>query len=235
MIITIDGKAATKKSPVAYLLAKKTGFRHISSGLVYRAVGAIAEEVAASNNSIFGSKFREIISQLKFCDEKIEWLGSAIERHHDGKVKRFTEEELTCPKTTERASEVSSNSIVREAVLTLLRNEIKDHDVVADGRDMGTEVFPEADLKFFFESTFEKRASWRHKYEGEKHGETLEQVMIGLKKRDADSFWISAANDATTVRVGEESVHEIADVLFKNYFLPLRFSEIGTPLSNEED
>lgn len=230
MIITIDGQAATKKSPTAYLLAQRLKFKHISSGLVYRAAAVEVVESREKGQNIVGERYRDVISKLRFGSDTLQWLGSAIEKHSDDGVRTYTEKELTNPKVTECASYISLSHIVREEVEKVLKREVRDCDVVTDGRDTGTVLFPDADLKFFFKADFESRVRWRHEYEGTEHGESLGDVRIALKGRDAESFWIQEAPGAIVIDVENMTVNEIANHLAEKYVVPYRLGKIGQPL-----
>jgi len=235
MIITIDGKAATKKSPVAYILSNKLGYKHINSGLVYRALAVEVLERKKNGNPPRLSKMAWIVSDMRFTSDKMEWLGSSIERHAHGdttRVTKYVEQELTSPATTLCASKLSVYPIVREAVEKCLRDQIIESDVVTDGRDMGTVVFPDADVKFFFESDFESRVGWRHKYEGSEYGESKDSVSKALKDRDSDSSWVVPADNANIIDVSKMDVYQIADKLCDCFVTPTKVYRSGIVMTS---
>ena len=230
MIITIDGRAATKKSPVAFLLSNKLGFKHINSGLVYRAVAIEVMKEREQGLTQSGSFMEKTVSKLRFNDYKIAWLGSGIEKVENGDVTHYSEDELMSPSITACSSDISVNARLRAAIRDFLVREAKKTDTVIDGRDMGRKVFPEADIKFFFEATFDSRVAWRHKYEGIEYKEPVEAVELSLKNRDADSFWIKPANDAIIIDVEELDVHNIADNLLHKYVVPYNLKQLRPTL-----
>jgi len=235
MIITIDGKAATKKSPVAYILSNKLGYKHINSGLVYRALAVEVLERKKNCNPPRLSKMALIVSDMRFTSDKIEWLGSSIERHAHGdetRITKYIEQELTSPSTTLCASKLSVYPVVRAAVEECLRTQVRGSDVVTDGRDMGTAVFPEADVKFFFKSDFESRVGWRHKYEGSAYGESKESVAKALNDRDEDSNWVVPADDAHIIDVSKLNVYQLADKLSDCFVTPTNIYRSGIVMTS---
>ena len=141
-IITIDGLAGSGKSSLAKELAKKTGFSFLSSGLIYRALGYIVtqEEIETSSEEAVLSCLDSFKIKL-LNDEKANCL---IEL--DGKEITSM---LFAPEISEASSSVSHHLAVRQRLLEFQLAAFADSNLIAEGRDMGTVVFPNADLKVF--------------------------------------------------------------------------------------
>lgn len=217
MIITIDGQAATKKSPVAYLLANKLGYKHINSGMIYRALAL--ERISKIGKPMKLSRVASISYELSFGEINHKWLGCEVVRNiHDYETVcyKYSIDELYSPEVTAEASNLSRHTKVRDAVVACLKRAVRHTDAVIDGRDTGTIVFPLADVKFFFTAGLDSRASWRHKYEGNKYNESLEQTVEALRRRDIDTPVLPAC-DAHIIKVDKLPVEALAERLAKCY------------------
>ena len=148
-IITIDGPSASGKGSLSRNLAKYLDFNILDSGLLYRIYAFL---FSISNNH---DEVREMINeQISFASDD------------DGiKVLKDTNDitlELRTETTAKTASQISALEITRNNLLDIQRNFYSDRGLVADGRDMGTVVFPEARLKIFLEASAEVRAKRRY-------------------------------------------------------------------------
>ena len=148
-IITIDGPSASGKGSLSRNLAKYLDFNILDSGLLYRIYAFL---FSISNNH---DEVKEMINeQISFASDD------------DGiKVLKDTNDitlELRTETTAKTASQISALEITRNNLLDIQRNFYSDRGLVADGRDMGTVVFPEARLKIFLEASAEVRAKRRY-------------------------------------------------------------------------
>ena len=148
-IITIDGPSASGKGSLSRNLAKYIGFNILDSGLLYR-IYAYLFSINGNHDEI-----KEMINeQISFASDD------------DGiKVLKDTNDitlELRTETTAKTASQISALEITRNNLLDIQRNFYSDRGLVADGRDMGTVVFPEARLKIFLEASAEVRAKRRY-------------------------------------------------------------------------
>ena len=148
-IITIDGPSASGKGSLSRNLAKYLDFNILDSGLLYR-IYAFLFSISDNHDEV-----REMINeQISFASDD------------DGiKVLKDTNDitlELRTEKTAKTASQISALEITRNNLLDIQRNFYSDRGLVADGRDMGTVVFPEARLKIFLEASAEVRAKRRY-------------------------------------------------------------------------
>ena len=148
-IITIDGPSASGKGSLSRNLAKYLDFNILDSGLLYR-IYAFLFSISANHDEV-----KEMINeQISFASDD------------DGiKVLKDTNDitlELRTETTAKTASEISALEITRNNLLDIQRDFYSDRGLVADGRDMGTVVFPEARLKIFLEASAEVRAKRRY-------------------------------------------------------------------------
>ncbi len=180
--IAIDGYSSTGKSTIAKQLAKKLGYVYVDSGAMYRAVtlfamqnGFIDEKDFDVNN--FVAQLFNINISFKFNND----LGFAEVYLNDVNVER----EIRTLKVSSFVSKVSTIPEVRYQLVKQQQQMGKDKGVVMDGRDIGTVVFPQAELKIFMNSSAEKRAKRRY-YELIEIGDEVsyEDVLQNVQERD---------------------------------------------------
>jgi CMP/dCMP kinase len=169
MVIAIDGPAGAGKSSVARALAERLGFTYLDSGAMYRCVALAALEAGADLDD--GTALGELAAGLAIV------LG-------DGRVElggRDVSAAIREPRVTEASSRVSVHPVVREAMIAEQRHLIAAGRYVAEGRDIGTVVSPEAPLKVFLTASSEERARRR----AEQTGEDPAAVLAAQGERDA--------------------------------------------------
>lgn len=149
--IAIDGPAASGKSTTAARVAEDLGYQHLNSGLLYRAITWAAVTGAWPDDGSFADR-------LAGLDIRLERRGSGFRVLVDGVDPG---PDLVSPSIAARVSEVSALPCVRARVLDLLRGVGRDGRVVCDGRDIGTVVFPDAELKIFLVASPEERGRRR--------------------------------------------------------------------------
>ena len=150
-IITIDGPAGAGKSSLAKEIAKRFGYTHLDSGALYRAIG-----VAAKEAGIDLTDERAVVELAKKL--KIELKENRVFLNG----KEITEK-IRAPEAGTLASQVAQHREVREVVVKILRELAQGKEVVIDGRDAGSYIFPEAELKIYLTASPEERAKRRHK------------------------------------------------------------------------
>jgi len=182
LTIAIDGHASTGKSSIAKALATKYGYIYINSGSMYRAVTLFAIEnnlltMTKSNISLFIKKLREISINFKFNDHN---LISEIYLNS-----RNIENEIGSMKVSKLVSEVAAIPEIRKEMVKLQRTIDRDKGVVMDGRDIGSVVFPDADLKLFLTASASIRAKRRFE-EMIKKGLTVsyDDIVYNINNRD---------------------------------------------------
>ena len=205
MIIAIDGPAGAGKSTISKEIAKRLGFTYLDTGAMYRACGLYV--VSMGEDPSDEKKVRYLLANIKieFQDSRIFLNGEDVSL------------KIRTPEIDEAASKISRLKSVREKLTELQRQIAKDKDIVAEGRDMGTVVFPDAEVKIFLDASPEERAR-RRKRQLEESGQIIsfEIILHQIKKRDkADSTRalapLTAAPDAVIIDTTEmkpESVIE---------------------------
>ena len=176
--IAIDGPAGAGKSTMARRVAKDLGFVYVDTGAIYRTVGY------HMNFYGIGPKDTDGITRL-IGDVNIEIQYDAQGVQHMILNGIDVSDEIRTPEMSAIASAISAQKVVREYLLEMQRDLARKHSVIMDGRDIGTVVLPQADVKIFLTAAPEIRA--RRRYDellakGEKV--TYEQVLADLKKRD---------------------------------------------------
>jgi len=180
--IAIDGFSSTGKSTIAKLLAKKYNYIYVDTGAMYRAVSLFAK-----NNQLVGKDFlkkEELISCLanvslsfKFNNE----IGFAEMFLNDKNV----EKEIRTLEISQLVSKVSTISEVRKKLVSEQQLMGVDSGIVMDGRDIGSVVFPNADLKLFMTASADKRATRRYK-ELIERGDNVDfnEILFNVQERD---------------------------------------------------
>lgn len=173
MIIAVDGPAGAGKSTISKLIAKKLNINYIDTGAMYRAVTykCLSEGVDVKNEAA-------VIEVAKRTD--IDFRDNNI--YLDSKV---VNEEIRTREVSANVSDVAKIREVRYLMVDVQREIGTRNDVILDGRDIGSYVFPNADYKFFLVATPEERGRRRYKELCEKGFEgTLEEIIKDIEKRD---------------------------------------------------
>jgi len=193
-VIAIDGPAASGKSSTAQLVADKLGYLHVDSGSLYRAATA-----AALRREKDPARWTE---DLVLDAARPVELRAARTSFYPVLEGRALEEEIRGDEVTRNVSRVAQMQTVREWVNGLVRQSAERRNVVVDGRDMGTVVFPDADLKIFLIADSRERALRRLRQRG--YDAASEQIVSDettrINERDArDSRQTVPAADAVTI------------------------------------
>jgi cytidylate kinase len=177
VIIAIDGPAGVGKSTVAKLLAARLGYLYLDTGALYRALAwkVLQSRVQPTNHEVVAGLLRTTSLHMQFHNGAMQVLV-------DG---RDVTGELRTPEVTGTASIVSAIPAVREWLLPIQRQIGQRGSVVAEGRDIGTKVFPSAQLKFFLDADATVRAERRHReLVAAGHGGAIEATYQDLSGRD---------------------------------------------------
>ena len=172
-IVTLDGPAGAGKSSVSKRLARRLNFRYLDTGALYRAIAYCMEQ-----NGIAPGESERVT----------EYLGSMRVRIDGGEIfvnGRDVTASIRSARVDEIVSAYSALKPVREALLGMQRDQANYGNLIADGRDMGTVVFPNAAVKFFLTAAPEVRAERRYK-ELLKKGEAVlyDEVLAQIRERD---------------------------------------------------
>ena len=176
--VAIDGPAGAGKSTIAKALAKELGFHYVDTGAIYRTLGYFFDLIGIGPRDIDG-----ITKYIDECVIEIEW-------DEDGSQHMFlnetdVSEEIRTPEISKIASAVSAHGLVRDALLDMQRNVAKTHDVIMDGRDIGSVVLPRADVKFFLTASPEVRAQRRfEELQAKGNKDTYAKVLKEVNDRD---------------------------------------------------
>ena len=155
LVVAIDGPAASGKSTTAKELARELGLRHLDSGLLYRCVTLALLDSALDITDAEGIT----ASAVRGLKVAMEWGAGRMELYLSGR--RVVEEALRQPRITSLVSQSARFPEVRAHLLEMQRSAARGPGLVADGRDIGTVVFPRADVKVFLVADAEERARRR--------------------------------------------------------------------------
>lgn len=217
MIIAIDGPAASGKSTVAKRVAQKLGFDYLDTGAMYRALtwNALREKLDISDDETLGALAQR--SKIYF-----DWEGDKLQKRIFVNDRDVTHE-IRSPKVNSAVSIVSKALAVRQEMARAQRNFARGKNVVVEGRDIGTVVFPDAEVKVFLTATPKERAYRRQRELLEKGHRvrlaTLEREILARDKMDSSrlSSPLFKAPDAhlvdTTGREVEEVVREVLELI----------------------
>ena len=212
LIVAIDGPAGSGKSTTAILVAQKLGYLYIDTGAMYRAITFLAIK-----NNLYNEE--EIIKLAENTDLRLDFV--------NGKTKVFVDgneitEDIRMPEINTRVSEVSKIEAVRKILVRKQREMGSgNRGVVMEGRDIGTVVFPDADIKVFMTASLDERARRRKKEYIEKNIDiSLDEVKKNLMNRDEiDSGRkvspLTIAEGAVEVNTSEVSIDEQVNVILK--------------------
>jgi len=150
-LITIDGPAGSGKGTIARILSDRLQLNYLDSGAIYRVIALFL-----NRNHIPDDDEQLITHKIK--DLNIVFLKTKVTLNNDDVT-----EEIRSEKIAKTASHISSLKSVRASILDLQRSYFQPPGLVAEGRDMGTVVFPEANKKFFLTASIEERAARRYK------------------------------------------------------------------------
>ncbi len=194
IIIAIDGPAGSGKSTIAKMVAERLDYTYLDTGAMYRAITYLALK-------------NGIVDDEKAVNKLVDGLDVTL-NFEDGLTHVFVDgEELTehirTPDVNSKVSEIAAMAFVRKELVRMQQSMGKVGNVVAEGRDTTTVVFPDADVKVFLDATVEVRAERRHK-EYLERGVNIEiaEVIENIRKRDR----IDSGREASPLRKAENSI-----------------------------
>lgn len=201
MIIAIDGPAGSGKSTIAHRIADELGFEKLDTGALYRTVA-----LSCKLNGINLDDESAVVNEAARADISFDSTGEATRISVDG---RDVSDEIRTPEVDRIVSKVAAYPGVREAMLPVQRLFARDRDVVAEGRDIGTVVFPDADVKVFLTADPRERARRRVL---QRHSDAdvpaaqieaeVEETLADLERRDK----IDSSRQTAPLRAADDAV-----------------------------
>ena len=182
-IVAIDGPAGAGKSTVARRLADALAYVLVDTGAMYRAVALAAKRAGVewSDGPRLAELAHGLVEKHALSFERDLGLGIRVKLSGED-----ISEAIRTPDMAQGASTVSAHPDVRTVLLELQRMAGRSGGVVLEGRDIGTVVFPDAEVKFFLTASAEVRASRRHaELVAKGQAVTLEETLVDVKRRDA--------------------------------------------------
>ena len=208
--IAIDGPAGAGKSTIAKALAKELGYHYVDTGAIYRTVAYFLDLLGISPKDVDGVE--------RYIDE----LTVAIEYDEEGKQHMLmngmdVSDEIRTQDISQKASLVSAHKVVRDMLLDMQRSVAKKHNVIMDGRDIGTVVLPKATVKIFLTASAEVRAKRRTDEllaKGQKV--SYEQTLKDIQQRDYQDMNrpiapLKQAKDAVLLDTSDLGINEVID------------------------
>jgi len=168
-VVTIDGPAGSGKSTIAKQLSKKLNFVFINSGGIFRCISLY---ILNNNIPLEEDELNTILKKIKVTQKKDKMFLNG----------KDVSDVIYSKEITDIVPKIASLKIIRDFVLESQRQTAKNDNIVVEGRDTGTSVFPNADYKFWLFANIDVRAERRWLQSNKKY--TLEEVKIDLKKRD---------------------------------------------------
>jgi cytidylate kinase len=210
-VIAIDGPSASGKGTVAQIVASKLGFHYLDSGALYRIVA-----FAAQQNNITWSDAIAVTACTKIL--KIDFVNEQVLLNNQDISNEIRTEEIG-----KGASQVAVHAPLRAVLVDMQHSFCKAPGLVADGRDMGSVIFPDAALKIFLTASTETRALRRYKQlQGKNQPANYQNILQDLTERDArDKSRASApllmADDAILLETDNVGILDAVDFILQKY------------------
>ena len=210
--IAIDGPAGAGKSTIAKRLAKELGYYYVDTGAIYRTVAYFMD--------LLGVAPKDVDGVSRYIDE----LNVEIEYDEDGLQHMLMNgidvtDDIRTPDISQKASLISAHAVVRDMLLDMQRDVAKKHNVIMDGRDIGTVVLPRATVKIFLTASAQVRAQRRHLELAAKGSkDSFEKVLADIQLRDHQDSTreiapLKQAKDAILVDTSAMQVDEVVQTI----------------------
>ncbi|HEY7535490.1 MAG TPA: (d)CMP kinase [Thermodesulfobacteriota bacterium] len=178
VIITIDGPSGAGKGTVARAVAKRLGFSYLDTGAMYRAIAFLAQKEGVNIND--EKKVSKMLLNTTISFEKDQKSNLKIFLNREDVT-----EDIRTPEISKLSSDIATKKVVRNYLKGIQRRIARNGNIVADGRDMGTYIFPRADFKFYVNASLSQRARrrWLQLKEGGIKS-SIENVKNEIDRRD---------------------------------------------------
>jgi cytidylate kinase len=210
--IAIDGPAGAGKSTIARRLAKDLGFYYVDTGAIYRTVAYFMDLLGISPKDVDGVEryIDELTVEIEYDEEGVQhMIMNGMDVTNDIRTQDISQ----------KASLVSAHSVVRDVLLDMQRDVAKKHNVIMDGRDIGTVVLPKANVKIFLTADPEVRAKRRYDEliaKGQKAN--LPQILKEIQQRDHQDMTraiapLKQARDAVLVDTSALDIEGVVEAI----------------------
>jgi cytidylate kinase len=209
LVVAIDGPAGSGKGTVTEIVSRKLGLINIGSGSAYRCVAleTIKRGISPDDTEKIIKLLDEITIEFKTDTNK-----DIVYLNNENVTDRLREKDISTI-----VSQISSIKEVRFKLNEIFRNYAKNKDIIMEGRDIGTYVFPNADVKIYLDATVEERAKRRYKQNQEAGIEmSYEEILQNIKKRDKNDKnkeigALKQAKDAIYIDTSNMTIEEVAN------------------------
>ena len=213
IVITIDGPSGAGKTTASRMLARRLGYKYMDTGALYRGIALSSKEknIHPEDEAAMKSMLAGLALNLVLKDDSLRLLLN----------ERDVSDLIRTPEISMMASAVSALPLVREYLLEVQRTMGRDKGVVFEGRDMGTVVFPEAEVKFYLDASPENRAMRRYRELDSREKISLEQVKTEMVKRDFDDSHrmlapLKQAEGAVRIDSSNLTLEEVLDIMLSH-------------------
>jgi cytidylate kinase len=216
VIIAIDGPSSSGKSTIAKLIARHLKFTYIDSGSIYRAVTYLAvKNNLLDKSNINTSAIIEILKKTSISfsfNSKNQNIISVDGIQLEDKIRTF--------KISSLVSLLAEKNEIRKYIVKIQKDISRNKSIVMDGRDIGTVVFPNADVKFYLDASLNERSQRRWKELSKTESISLEQVKKDLKNRDdndinRDHSPLMKSKNSITIFTDNLSIDEVVKKMIK--------------------
>lgn len=215
LLITIDGPAGAGKTTVSRTLSSRLGYRYIDTGALYRGIALAVDNagVEPDDDEALGKLCNQIVLDFRFLDNDLKLMLN----------EKDVSDQIRSPRITMLASAVSARPVVRRFLLDIQRTLGAAKKAVFEGRDMGTVVFPDADVKFFLDADPNIRAQRRYDELQNKQGPrpTLDAVAKDMVQRDKNDSTrqvapLKPASDAHRINSTIMNINNVVDAMLEH-------------------
>lgn len=213
MIIAIDGPAGSGKSTIARVLAKRLGFKYLDTGAMYRALTwkAMQRGINLESEDALCQLMDQTTIEFQYRDESLDVFVDGVP----------VTKEIRLPSVTNNVHYISDKPSVRRLMVKLQQKLAVGENVVAEGRDMGTVVFPHAERKFFLDADIEQRAQRRYsEFKPSDKGICFTDVVKDIETRDRrdttrDNSPLKRGNDAIYINTTKLTIEEVFHMIYR--------------------